>query len=683
MIATAKSAIRLTFFFLLVSRHVTVVTRLYSSKVTVSAAGEKGQLYRMNAAENDLRCYQLARQLHLLPQLQQVFTHNTLVYPFFHVCLDPRAKQEARLLLLCLRRWLTVGSSSLTAPEAHTTHAISHLVLSFCAFPQYVTAPAPRSRFLSSGGTVGVGGGGTPSLQTTAPTSPLGQSVSGTPQARPTAESAAAPPPLPPPLPLPSSPDSQALPRSSTTPTHTPAKEADTITPLQLEGSLLHRTPLQRPPPLSVVSPGEVVPSAEATPSGKDRGGPGSARLPGPPPPPPPDSPQRDSAMLSAIASSAASPFLTAVAERAESAEFPASDEVSLKPMFYLRPDPHEPGAGTVSTTASRASLHLSPNGTHRLYVRMLHQRELNEELLNPYFGRYGQVSCELQRRARLVDCGLSVETAQALAELHHCPHPNDLLVQDFIVLVDSHQNAVSATHRAQYKELVLVALHDPALNAFTLTDVDLMMAECTMVLRMESAAAADESKEMTHRAARQRRKREREEERRQRRQQRRRRGSRSTSSSSSDSSSSSSSGSSDSSSGSSSSSNSTTSSEENRRFVPDVVVDGFPYSTTEDQLKVLLQEHGTVVSLRLSVDDLSGAFTGAVLVRMATPEEAVRVSEALHGMVHQGGTLTSGVLNERLEMVSLLDGAEVRCPAPPEAHQPHFNVMVNEQVWV
>ena len=116
-------------------------------------------------------------------------------------------------------------------------------------------------------------------------------------------------------------------------------------------------------------------------------------------------------------------------------------------------------------------------------------------------------------------------------------------------------------------------------------------------------------------------------------------------------------------------------------QFVPDVVLDGFPYWTTEDQLKVLLQEYGTLAELRLSLDDLSGAFTGCVLVRMSSLEEALHVSRALHNTLYRGYRLCCGVINERLEVVALEDGEEVRTLSVPE--QFPYDVTLNERVWV
>jgi RNA recognition motif-containing protein len=60
--------------------------------------------------------------------------------------------------------------------------------------------------------------------------------------------------------------------------------------------------------------------------------------------------------------------------------------------------------------------------------------------------------------------------------------------------------------------------------------------------------------------------------------------------------------------------------------------VGGIPYSTTDDQLKELFAQIGTVVSASVVVDKFSGRSRGFGFVEMSTEEEAKKAVEKLNG---------------------------------------------------
>ncbi|EPY28261.1 RNA-binding protein [Strigomonas culicis] len=498
----------------------------------------------MNAAEADLHCYHLARQLQLVPELHQVFQHNAMVYPVFYYCLDAKAKAEVRHVLLCLQRWilahcakalqaLTAGAganpeglaervAAMEFLQVQTYHRGTRLILSFLSFPEpHYHSPPPRSLRLQQ----------KPDLKEEG--------------------------------------DAEAEPATAEDP-HTPP-----------------RTPQ---PASAVTSPAKAVrhPAED-----------GAAPLP--------DTPARR----------------PAGSER-------AAPEVPLReqPLFYLRPQP------------------ITSNDMHHLFVRMVYPERLNDEKLNTYFGRYGQTASALQQRLTLTEAGLGLPLTQALA-LQHKSTPEQLLVQDFLITVDTYGNALRAVQQAYYRELLFIALHDPASNTFTLGDLDELVEQQGTVYRSElrplaAPPAPKRGRDAPKRAR-------------------------------------------DGSSDSSSSYSSSSEEDEEDGFVPDVLVDGLPYWMLEEDIRTLLQPYGTLVALRVSESDHSGAFTGAVLARLATVDEALHVTQGVHGMVYHGHTLLCGVLNERMEVVSL-KGEAVLQAAPEEcrgARGEYFAVGQNERLWV
>ncbi len=68
--------------------------------------------------------------------------------------------------------------------------------------------------------------------------------------------------------------------------------------------------------------------------------------------------------------------------------------------------------------------------------------------------------------------------------------------------------------------------------------------------------------------------------------------------------------------------------------------VGGLPYSTSEDALKELFSEAGTVETATIIMDKMSGRSKGFGFVEMATEEEAKKAIETLNGKEFEGRTL-------------------------------------------
>ena len=69
--------------------------------------------------------------------------------------------------------------------------------------------------------------------------------------------------------------------------------------------------------------------------------------------------------------------------------------------------------------------------------------------------------------------------------------------------------------------------------------------------------------------------------------------------------------------------------------------VGGLPYSITDDQLRDLFSEHGTVDSARVITDRDTGRSRGFGFVEMSSSEEAEKAIAAVNGMELGGRTLT------------------------------------------
>jgi len=69
--------------------------------------------------------------------------------------------------------------------------------------------------------------------------------------------------------------------------------------------------------------------------------------------------------------------------------------------------------------------------------------------------------------------------------------------------------------------------------------------------------------------------------------------------------------------------------------------VGGLPYSTTEEALKDLFSQAGSVESASVITDRASGRSKGFGFVEMATEEEAQKAIEILNGKEFEGRTIT------------------------------------------
>jgi RNA recognition motif-containing protein len=71
------------------------------------------------------------------------------------------------------------------------------------------------------------------------------------------------------------------------------------------------------------------------------------------------------------------------------------------------------------------------------------------------------------------------------------------------------------------------------------------------------------------------------------------------------------------------------------------IYVGGLPYSATEQQLTDLFAPYGTVESVRVITDKITGQSRGFGFVEMATDEEAKKAIQALNSTSLGGRTLT------------------------------------------
>lgn len=71
--------------------------------------------------------------------------------------------------------------------------------------------------------------------------------------------------------------------------------------------------------------------------------------------------------------------------------------------------------------------------------------------------------------------------------------------------------------------------------------------------------------------------------------------------------------------------------------------VGGLAYSTTEDSLGNLFSQAGTVSSVSVIMDKMSGRSRGFGFVEMSTEDEAQKAIEMFNGQEFEGRTLTVG----------------------------------------
>jgi len=69
--------------------------------------------------------------------------------------------------------------------------------------------------------------------------------------------------------------------------------------------------------------------------------------------------------------------------------------------------------------------------------------------------------------------------------------------------------------------------------------------------------------------------------------------------------------------------------------------VGGLPYTSTEDALKTVFSQAGTVTSATIIMDRMSGRSKGFGFIEMSTDEEAQKAIEMFNGKDFEGRTLT------------------------------------------
>jgi RNA recognition motif-containing protein len=83
----------------------------------------------------------------------------------------------------------------------------------------------------------------------------------------------------------------------------------------------------------------------------------------------------------------------------------------------------------------------------------------------------------------------------------------------------------------------------------------------------------------------------------------------------------------------------------QNRLFVGNL-----SYETTENDLQDYFSQVGAVTTANLMLDKVTGKSRGFAFIEFATPEEATKAVEQLHGKEFQGRALTVNVARPREE---------------------------------
>jgi len=121
--------------------------------------------------------------------------------------------------------------------------------------------------------------------------------------------------------------------------------------------------------------------------------------------------------------------------------------------------------------------------------------------------------------------------------------------------------------------------------------------------------------------------------------------------------------------------------------FVPDIVVDGLPVWATEDQVVQAFSSFGSVVSVRLAVNDRTGASCGCAAVRMSSVAETVRAM-AFHGRELLGVKVACGVV-DNCTLVSLRDADRIRLEEEGDTDEdgilggPHIDDRTQLRAWL
>jgi hypothetical protein len=269
-------------------------------------------------------------------------------------------------------------------------------------------------------------------------------------------------------------------------------------------------------------------------------------------------------------------------------------------------PPPQSPGA-PLSMYNREAHFYLRPpyHDVTFIFARMLATNLLNDEEMNRYFGRFGQVGCRRVRCESITLLGTGVWSfdqavpvgagASARSASRRGTQNQTWMLQDFVIEIDLAVNALGALVELRDAAILFVAPSHPDRNIFTSSDLDQSLHDMQrerMVLQGDDSDTEDME----------------------------------------------------------------------GGFVPDLVVDNVPYWFTPEQFSFLCSAHGDVASIRFSIDDRSGAFTGAVLLTMTTSEGTRKAAHGLHGKIIEAnhGPLVCGVLNNTFQIESLLDPTNV-----------------------
>lgn len=80
------------------------------------------------------------------------------------------------------------------------------------------------------------------------------------------------------------------------------------------------------------------------------------------------------------------------------------------------------------------------------------------------------------------------------------------------------------------------------------------------------------------------------------------------------------------------------------------IYVGNLSYTTTQDTLKALFEQHGTVESVRVITDKMTGRSRGFGFVMMANDEEGARALQALNNFEFEGRMLKVSEANSPQE---------------------------------
>ena len=78
--------------------------------------------------------------------------------------------------------------------------------------------------------------------------------------------------------------------------------------------------------------------------------------------------------------------------------------------------------------------------------------------------------------------------------------------------------------------------------------------------------------------------------------------------------------------------------------------VGNLSYQTIENDLRELFLQAGTVTSVNLMIDKITGKSRGFAFVEFASPEEAAKAVEQFHNKEFQGRALTVNIARPREE---------------------------------